>query len=138
MPLRITSVTCLPAVQSIIYTGVKKMKNKVITDTGLANSYIDNFYFYSKLSEIKINTSIDLIVLSCMCDDFQALGNELRKYYDSQEGPWLPEGKFQRKTIYLNDTDTIDLLHLFMDSETGYSRSWVLSLPTHKSYLRTE
>ena len=88
------------------------MRNKaIITKTVLANSYIDNFFFYSKPSDIIINTSIDLIVLSCMSDDFQVLDSELRKYYHVRKDHWAKNGNYRRRRVYENNTGTIGLFY---------------------------
>ena len=76
-----------------------------------ANSYIEFFYFFPKLTEINIKTTIDLIVLSCEASDIKLLDNELQKYYKVQADHWLSEGSFKRKKVYANSAGTIDLMY---------------------------
>lgn len=84
---------------------------KYINDRLWANSYIEFSYFYPKLTEINVKTTIDLIVLSCEETDFKLLDEQLQKYYKVQTDHGLPEGNFKRKKVYMNSSGTIDLMY---------------------------
>jgi len=98
------------------------MKKKVITGVCGANSYIDNIYFSSQLSNLKIKTSIDLIVLSSEEMDLDLLDAELKQWYRIKSDVRLKKGNFKRKRTYINIFGTISLLYQSKPFNNEYYR----------------
>jgi hypothetical protein len=80
-------------------------------ESAVANSYIENLNFFFDLTEITINTTIDLIKLSATGCNFTLIDKEMRNHFKVCSGYRLPAGKFERKIIYGNDHGTIDLFY---------------------------
>lgn len=79
--------------------------------SAVANNYIENLNFFFDLTEITINTSIDLIKLSAKGLDFRLIDKQMIKHFSVSSDYRINGGRFQRKKIYEGDHGTIDLLY---------------------------
>jgi hypothetical protein len=84
---------------------------KSIAGGGGANSNIDNVYFSSQLTNIKVKTSIDLIILSLKETHFDTLITQLLKHYREDSDNYVHKGNFRRKKVFKNNTDRMSLFY---------------------------
>ena len=90
---------------------MKNENKKNTNDRWRANSYTKLIYFYSKDTDLKVKTSIDLIVLSCEESEFTLLDEEFKKYYRIKTDHELKKGNFKRKRVYSNSAGKVDILY---------------------------